>query len=425
MCPSDPPPSRPPPLSPLIPGRSGRPTYSLEALRERVERQFHAETDGRDDILRELDTPAEQRVLLGDIADYLLAVESITLDARTRLALIEAARASLFSFGPLDPLIADDRVTEIAIDGPTTIAARRGLGRRARIDARFEDEAHLARVLERLLATGGTGAPDGLIVTEHGAMLESRRARITALLPPLSPAISVQIRLHPAQPHTLETLHEELGALPAEAVSLLDAIARGGFGLLITGEPGAGKTTLAGALALRLPPDEDAIAVERAAELSLPDRVRRDTASDDWPFANTLHAALDAHPAALVIDELRGEDASALWDVLARDSAPQTICVWRGAVEPDRLRSALNIAVRRQQPALPQETIDRALAARFSFIAALKETADGSRLAYLAETQLDGDTLRIVPLIEARDDAWRVTGEQPRHAIDWEDNPGE
>src|SRR5690606_40202863 len=70
-----PPPSRPPPLSPLIPGRSGRPTYSLEALRERVERQFHAETDGRDDILRELDTPAEQRVLLGDIADYLLAVE--------------------------------------------------------------------------------------------------------------------------------------------------------------------------------------------------------------------------------------------------------------------------------------------------------------------------------------------------------------
>ncbi len=87
----------------------------------------------------------------------MLAVESITLDGRSRAALIEAAYASLFTFGPLDTLIDDDAVTEIAVDGPDTIAARRGLGRLERVAARFATPAHLARMTERLLALGESG----------------------------------------------------------------------------------------------------------------------------------------------------------------------------------------------------------------------------------------------------------------------------
>ena len=413
MCPSN----HRPPLSPLIPGRSGRPTYSLEALREMVERQFHAETGGRDDILSELTTPEAQRTMIGDITDYVLAVESITLDGRSRSALVEAARASLFGFGPLDPLLADETVTEIAIDGPQAIAVRRGQGKRQSEDSRFDDAEHLASVVERLLAAGETGAPAGSVVTERGVVLNKRRARISALLPPLSPMISVQIRLHPPQPVTLDALAER-GALPPEVVTLLDAIARSGHGLLIAGEPGAGKTTLAGAIAARLPLDASAIAVERAAELPLPDGFRRETASDERPFADALRDALDQRPAWLVVDEVRGDEVATLWDALTGSSAPRLICVWRGATDPDRLRSALNIAIRREHPALPQEAIDTALATHFPFIAALKATADGPRLALLAETRLDGEALRIVPLVEARGGAWHVTGERPTHALD-------
>src|SRR5690606_26919139 len=156
----------------------------------------------------------------------------------------------------------------------------------------------------------------------------------------------------------------------------------------------------------------------RARELSLPDGFARETASDARPLADALRDALDQRPAWLVIDELRG-DEPALWSALAGPSAPRALCVWRGAVEPDRLRSALNIAIRREQSALSQEAIDTALAARFPFVAALKETADGPRLAYLAETRLDGETLRVVPLVEARGSTWHLTGEQPSHALDW------
>lgn len=409
MCPSN--------LSPLIPGRGGRPTYSLEALRERVERQFHAETDGRDDILRELHTPADQRALLGEIADYVLAVESITLDARSRAALIEAARASLFTFGPLDPLIADETVSEIVIDGPARVAVRRGLSRRQPDDARFDDTAHLASVMERLLAAGDADTPAGSIITERGALLEGRRARISAVMPPLSAVISVQIRLHPLRPITLEALHAQYATLPAEAGALLGAIVRGGHGLLIVGESGTGKTALAGALAARLPRDARAIAVERAAELSLRETITRETASPERLFADALRAALEQQPAWLVLDELRGDEVGALWPALAAPSAPRVIGVWRGASQPDRLRSALNIAIRREQPALPQGDLDGILAASFPFIVALKAAGDGARLAYLAETRLETDGLRFAPLIVDDGGAWHLTGERPIHPL--------
>src|SRR5690606_41337198 len=100
MCPSN----HRPPLSPLIPGRSGRPTYSLEALREMVERQFHAETGGRDDILSELTTPDAQRALIGEIADYVHEEVSISLVGRSRTAPDEASRARVCGVRALDTL---------------------------------------------------------------------------------------------------------------------------------------------------------------------------------------------------------------------------------------------------------------------------------------------------------------------------------
>ncbi|MCZ2098793.1 MAG: Flp pilus assembly complex ATPase component TadA [Anaerolineae bacterium] len=406
------------PFSPLVPGRSGRPTYSLEALRERVERQFQAETAGRDDILDDLTVPDDRRALLAEITDYVLAVESITLDGRSRAALIEAAYASLFTFGPLDTLIDDDAVTEIAVDGPDTIAARRGLGRLERVAARFDDAAHLARVTERLLALGESGPLAEALIAEQAVSVQGRRARISAVMPPVSAAISVQLRLHPRQPITLDALHAPLGTLPAEAAMLLRAIVGSGWGALIAGEKGLGKTTLAGALAALLPAGAQVIAVERAAELPLPETVARETVSAGRSFADALRAAYQAAPDWLLVDELRGDEQGALWAALEHPPGPRGLWVWRGASQPERLRSALNMAIRRDNPALPQSALDAAWAAHFPFVVALRMAPDGARLAYLAETRLAAGELRIAPLIERRDGGWRRTGERPIHALD-------
>jgi len=425
MCPAAAPPDgpndSPPPLSPLIPGRGGRPAYSLDALRERVERQFFAETAGRDDILAALDTADEQRALLAEITDYLLALESITLDGRSRAALIEAAHAHLFGWGPLDALIADAAVSEITVNGPTTIAIRRGPGRLEHVAARFDDAAHLERVAERLLGSSPGENAAAAEIVERGIALDGRPARVTAVAPPLSAALSLHIRLHPREPIPLEALHVPHGALPAAAIPLLRAIIRGGWGTLIVGEAGTGKTTLAAALAELVPPAMTMSAAERAAELRLPAQSWRHAASPGQPFADALRAALEQAPGWLVVDELRGDPSDGLWDALTRAPAVRGVWLWRGAIQPDRLRSALNIAIRREEPALPQRDLDAACAAQFAFIVALKATAEGPRLAYLAETRLEDGALRIAPLIERHDQAWRLTGEQPVHALDLPD----
>ncbi len=419
MTPPDPPSNGSlPGLSPLIPGRSGRPTYSLEALRERVERQFLEETAGRDDILADLDTEAKQRELLGEIADYICAVESITLDGHTRAALIDGAYRSLFTFGPLEPFLADEAITEIAVDGATTIAVRRGLGRLERVEARFDDPLHLDRVAERILAAGESTPQKSALFVERGVTLRGRPARVTAVAPPLSAALSLQIRLHPREPLTLDALCTRYGALPAEALTLLNGIVQAGHGLLIAGEAGTGKTTLAAALAALIPPGAGLVAVERAAELPLPDTATRQTVAPAQPFAEMLLAALDRDPDWLLVDELRGDEGPALWDVLSRPAQTRGIWLARGSAQPERLRSALTMLVRRDHPGLPQLAIDAAWAAHFPFIAALKATPDGARLAYLAETRLVDETLRIVPLIEYQGGTWQKSGARPQHTLD-------
>lgn len=419
MTPSDSPSNgRPPELSPLIPGRSGRPTYSLEALRERVERQFLEETAGRDDILNDLDTEAKQRELLGEIADYICALESITLDDRARAALIDSAYRSLFTFGPLEPFLTDEAITEIAVDGATTIAVRRGLGRLERVEARFDDPLHLDRVAERILAPGAGASQKSALFVERGTTLRGRPARVTAVAPPLSAALSLQIRLHPRAPLTLDALCARCGMLPAQALALLNGIVQAGHGLLIVGEAGTGKTTLAAALVALIPPGAGMVVVERAAELPLPGTATRQTVTPAQPFAEALLAALDRDPDWLLVDELRGDEGAALWDVLSRPARTRAIWLARGSAQPERLRSALTMLVRRDHPGLPQPAIDAAWAAHFPFIAALKATPDGARLAYLAETRLADEALRIVPLIEYRSGTWHMTGARPQHTLD-------
>jgi pilus assembly protein CpaF len=419
-----------PNLSPIIPGRAGRPSYSLDALRERVETQFQEETANRPDILLDLDTEQKRRDLLEEIADYVLAVEAITLSAANRSALITSAYRSLFTFGPLDKVVSDDRVTEIAINGPHSIHARRGMGRPEPVQAAFEDRAHLRRTLERVLASAGAVLPDDNPFLEVGVVMMGRAARLSEVGPPISPDYSLEIRLHPAQPITLDALCSRFGALPTQAVELLRAVLDAGHGLLIVGDVGLGKTTLAGALAHLLPPDAHCIAVERAPEMHLPPHVARRFPIPPTPgdpgqdFVSAIQAAQDVAPDWLILDEIRGDESAAVWDALTREQPPRYMWVFRGDPQPDRLRSALSMVIRQQHPAVEQTAIHRALAGRLPFVAAFRITPDGPRLHLFAEWAADDDgaALTLEPLLASQAGGWTFTGQRPRHTLDLPDS---
>jgi pilus assembly protein CpaF len=403
---------RPPPdsLSPIVPGRSGRPSYSLDALRERVERQFHEETAHRSDILIDLDT--------GD---------------KRRAHLLDSAYCRLFTFGPLDACLDDETITEITINGPADVHARRGMGTLEPTGTIFDDRFHLEGVLERVLATAGIDLLHSEPFLEAGVTLAGRAARISLISPPVSPEYSLEIRLHPRQPLSLDDLHTRFRAVPPQAAALLRAILAAGHGLLIVGDVGLGKTTLAGALAHSLPADAAITAVERAAEMHLPPHIRRRSptpATPDNPgtdFIAEIQAALDGTPDWLIVDEIRGDESAVVWDALSRDNAPRYLWVFRGDSQPDRLRNALSMTIRQGQPAIAQAEIHRLLARHLPFVAAVKRIDGTPRLHLIAEWALGkpaGDDVPLVlrPLLTEQDDGWLVADNRPTRPLDLPDD---
>ena len=387
-----------PRLSPLVPGRSGRPSFSLEALRERVERQFYEETAGRADILAELDSEASQRAALREIAGYVFAVEAVSPTAADRQTILDRAHANLFGFGPLEELLRDETVTAISIGGAGDVRLRRGAGPLQSAPARFDDGAHLATILRRIVAQADATLSDLTPFVEAGVTLRGRRARVSAICPPLSSTPSAEIRLHPSRPLTLDDLAAR-GALPPAGIALLHAIIAAGHGLLIAGEAGTGKTTLAGAL---LPTLAGQIAaVERAAELSLPPEAARFSPAPPTPdqpgvdFAALIGASLATTPDWLVIDEIGEDDAPALWTALAADPAPR--CLWT-------LRE--------------EARLHQAIATRLPFVAALARTGDSLRLALLAEWSAAGGQLALRPLLAVEGEGWALARQGSAHPLD-------
>lgn len=419
--------STPPgPLSPLIPGRTGRPSFSVEALRERIEAQFQEETAHRSDILLDLDSEDKRRATLAEIADYVLAVESVTLSGADRAALIERVYRNLFSFGPLDEYLRDDSITEITINGPHTVHIRHGAHPMQPVPAAFDDREHLAGVLARVLSTAGATLPEGEPFFEAGVMLLGRATRISLVGPPVNPDYSLEIRLHPSQPLTLDDLDRRFEVLPPQAAALLRAILSAGHGLLIVGDVGLGKTTLAGALLATLPAETRIESAERAAEIHLPAQARRHTpippAPDDpgRDFDATIRAALESAPSWLVVDEIRGGESAALWEALTCADPPCYLWVFRGDPVPDRLRSALSMVIRQLHPAVEQATIHRALASRLPFVVALRLLDGQPRLQAVAEWALADDsasTLDLRPVLQAGSSGWTFTGYRPTHSL--------
>lgn len=409
-------PDDPPRLSPVVPGRAGRVRYSLDALRERIERQFYDETAHRADILAELDGPEAQRALVREVMDYVLAVEGVRLAPADRAALLDAAHRHLFTFGPLDDLLADETITEVTIDGPDRIHVRRGAGSLVRVPAAFEDGAHLARVLARLLAAAGAALTPDAPLVEVGATLAGRRARIAAVGPPVSAGISATIRLHPREPLPLDAL------VPPGAADLLRAILAAGHGLLIVGDGGTGKTTLAGALIAALSADARLATVERAAELPLPADAARHVPAPDDPdgLAEAVRAALDESPVWLAIDELRGGDSVAAWEALSHPDAPRALWLLRGDPSPERLRGALLMLLRRANPSVDEAALHRLVADRLPFVAGLRVVEGVPRLTLVAEWALDeadaAAPLTLRPLL-AWEDGALASRDRPQRAL--------
>lgn len=410
----------------LIPAQLGHRRMSFRALVEQIEREFIEEHAGSAH-LAEADTSAKRLKLLLATADYVLATESVYLSADDKAALIGAVYSSLFGYGPLDALLLDDRVTTISLEGVDKAAVRYGHGDLESVGPLFDDEAHLRRILRRLLVDAGADLYDDQPFIETGLTISGRPVSITVITPLMSFSYHADIRVHPRQLPTLQNMVNS-GFMTDITAQVLRAVVQSPYGFVVVGDAESGKTTLLSVLAQELPDAQQTIAVERAGELRLPDGVRRHITSwlsKDGPgisFGEQIGIALEQQPGCILLDEVRADEPQTIAPLLREARAPRQIWSFRGPFDAKRLHSALSMLARRADMSQTEVMVE-ALYQRLPFVVTVWRARGQISLYSIAEWQYRGsDYPDYVLLIDTRDGKLRLTGERPVHALDLPDD---
>jgi pilus assembly protein CpaF len=230
-------------------------------LKTRVQNRLLSELDPSMDISK----VNEVRSTIQDLFEQVLAEENIVLSRPERQRLFEQISAEILGYGPIQPLLEDDTITEVMVNGAKNIYIERA-GKIVRIPVAFESDEHVMRVIDRIVA------PLGRRIDESSPYVDARLpdgSRVNAIIPPISlvgPVLTV--RKFARNPITLEQLIE-FGTITPEALQFLKACVESRLNLVISGGTGSGKTTLLNILSQFIPGDERIVTVENAAELQL------------------------------------------------------------------------------------------------------------------------------------------------------------
>jgi pilus assembly protein CpaF len=253
-------------LSSLQARRTSAPITAPQAgtyfdLKTRVQNRLLAELDPSMDISR----IEEVRRTIQDLFEQILSEENIVLSRPERTRLFEQIAAEILGLGPLQPLLEDESITEIMVNGAKNIYIERK-GKIHRVPVTFENNEHVMRIIDRIVA------PLGRRIDEASPYVDARLqdgSRVNAVIPPISlvgPVLT--IRKFAKNPITVDQLIQ-FGSISPEALQFLKACVEARINIVISGGTGSGKTTLLNILSGYIPNDERIVTIENAAELQL------------------------------------------------------------------------------------------------------------------------------------------------------------
>src|SRR6202049_3614002 len=204
---------------------------------------------------------SEIRTLVGE----LLAEEGMPLSLGERDVLFSELVDEVFGLGPLEPLLRDPSISDILVNTYKNVFVERG-GLLERVNASFQDDRHLLRVIDRIVSGVGRRIDDSSPMVD-ARLLDG--SRVNAIIPPLAvdgPLLSIrrfrEDKLMPAD------LVEKKGQTPG-MMERLEAAVKARLNILISGGTGAGKTTLLNVLSSYISNRERIVTIEDAAELQL------------------------------------------------------------------------------------------------------------------------------------------------------------
>jgi pilus assembly protein CpaF len=348
-----------------------------------------------------------------DLSDrvYHAVTEQLTLD-RTPLTRDERRQVvreitdDILGYGPLEPFLRDDAITEIMVNAFDKIYVE-SHGKIERTQATFVDNPHLLRIIDKIVSQVGRR------VDEASPMVDARLpdgSRVNAIIPPLAlRGPTLTIRKFARDPYTIDDLIN-FGSLTPKAAQFLGACVKGKLNVLISGGTGTGKTTTLNAVSSFIPNDERIVTIEDAAELqlqqehviTLESRPPNIEGSGEVRIRELVRNALRMRPDRIIVGEVRG--AETLDMLQAMNTGHEGSLTTIHANSPRDALARLETLVLTAGVDLPLRAIREQISSAFDVLIQISRLVDGSRrITHITEVlRMESDVITMQDLFVAR-----------------------
>ena len=353
-----------------------------------------------------------------EIISELLAERQEALNRTERETLIDDVLDELLGLGPLEPLLQDDSVTDILVNGPNVVFIERN-GLLERVQTEFQDERHLMRIIQKIVSAVGRR------IDESSPFVDARLAdgsRVNAIVAPLAVDGSLlSIRKFAKKRIGIDRLIE-LGSVPEPIAEVMRAVVRARKNVLISGGTGSGKTTLLNAMSSFIDERERIVTIEDSAELQLQQEhvARLETrppnieGKGEVTQRDLVKNALRMRPDRIIVGEVRAGEAFDMLQAMntGHDGSMTTV----HANTPRDALSRIEQMIGMSGIDMPPRSARAQIASAINVVIQVGRLADGRRrVMSLSEiTGMEGDTITMQEIyrfkISGRDTENNVIG---------------
>ena len=305
----------------------------------------------------------------------------LTLNHNEHMKLVSALVDDMIGLGPLEPLLADETITDVMVNGPKQVYVERG-GKLQLTGVTFQDDAHVMNIATRIVTRIGRRIDESSPICD--ARLEDG-SRVNVIAPPLAiDGPSLSIRKFSQRRITLDMMAKQGNISPAMA-KLVKIAARCRLNILISGGTGSGKTTLLNACSQLIDPGERIVTVEDAAELQLqqPHVVRLETrppsleGKGEVNIRDLVKNSLRMRPDRIIVGEVRGSEAIDMLQAMntGHDGSMATVHANKPRDALVRLENMVSMAA----ASLPPKAMRTQIASAINMIIQISRMRDGMR----------------------------------------------